>query len=203
MLTLKHTKEAKENKCEQWAWKTYRYSNEIAASVVIWTTVLNVMNNWALSGHSCSKRRRLSITDYSDGMCSGQRPQSRCLRHETVVVEKWSSSSCITWPGQTPSPLGLLLLHDLLALLSPAFIDGVAWVVDLEGVLVLHVGILDFSALLIKLQHMAQPKSDGESSKESDRGATKSPALTTFTQQLWPLFAFSTLASFTLHAEVA
>lgn len=69
------------------------------------------------------------------------------------------------------SPLGLLLLHDLLALLSPAFIDGVPRVVDLESVLVLHVGILDFSALLIKLQNMAHPKSDGER-----RGEFKDPA---------------------------
>lgn len=60
------------------------------------------------------------------------------------------------------SPLGLLLLHDLLALLSPPFVDGVARVVDLEGVLVVHVGILDFSGLLVKLQNVGHPKSDGE-----------------------------------------
>lgn len=59
------------------------------------------------------------------------------------------------------SPLGLLLLHDLLALLSAALVDGVARVVDLEGVLVVHVGILDFSALLVKLQNVSHPKSDG------------------------------------------
>lgn len=64
------------------------------------------------------------------------------------------------------SPLGLLLLHDLLALLSPPFIDRVAWVVDLKSVLVLHVGILDFSALLIKLQNMGHPKSDGKRWRE-------------------------------------
>lgn len=78
----------------------------------------------------------------------------------------------VTWIGQNltfdlmTSPLGLLLLHDLLALLSPSFIDGVSRVVDLESVLVLHVGILDFSALLIKLQNMAHPKSDAERWRE-------------------------------------
>lgn len=61
----------------------------------------------------------------------------------------------------TTSPLGLLLLHDLLALLSPPLVDGVARVVDLERVLVLHVGIFDFSGLLIKLQNVGHPKSDG------------------------------------------
>lgn len=68
-----------------------------------------------------------------------------------------------TPPPPTPatSPLGLLLLHDLLALLSAALVDGVARVVDLEGVLVMHVGILDFSALLVKLQNVSHPKSDG------------------------------------------
>lgn len=66
----------------------------------------------------------------------------------------------------TASPLGLLLLHDLLALLPPAFVDGVAWVVDLEGVLVVHVGILDFSGLLIKLQNVGHPKSDGDTRRE-------------------------------------
>lgn len=60
------------------------------------------------------------------------------------------------------SPLGLLLVHDLLALLSPPLIDRVAWIVDLESVLILHVGILHFSGLLIKLQNMGHPKSDGE-----------------------------------------
>lgn len=76
------------------------------------------------------------------------------------------------------SPLGLLLLHDLLALLSPALVDRVARVVDFESILILHVGILDFSALLIKLQNMAHPKSDrgGESSESSVRGYTKSPS---------------------------
>lgn len=82
------------------------------------------------------------------------------------------SSSSVTWLEQDPtfdlvtSPLGLLLLHDLLALLSPPFVDGVSWVVDLESVLVLHVGILDFSGLLIKLQNMGHPKSDGERWRE-------------------------------------
>lgn len=61
----------------------------------------------------------------------------------------------------TTSPLGLLLLHDLLALLSPPLVNGVARVVDLERVLVLHVGIFDFSGLLIKLQNVGHPKSDG------------------------------------------
>lgn len=60
------------------------------------------------------------------------------------------------------SPLGLLLLQELLALFSPPLVDGVARVVDLEGVLVVHVGILDFSALLIKLQNVGHPKSEGE-----------------------------------------
>lgn len=66
-----------------------------------------------------------------------------------------ATSDCMT------SPLGLLLLHDLLALLSPPLVDGVARVIDLERVLVLHVGIFDFSGLLIKLQNVGHPKSDG------------------------------------------
>lgn len=154
------------------------------------TTVLILINNWALSEHSCSNWRSLSITDYRDGMCSGQHPQSRCLSHETVVLEKWTSSSSVTWLQQDPtfnhmtSPLGLLLLHDLLALLSPSLIDGVAWVIDLKGVLVLHVGILDFSALFIKLQNVAQPKSDGERRREfkeqQQKLPTKSSALYNF-----------------------
>lgn len=86
------------------------------------------------------------------------------------------------------SPLGLLLLHDLLALLSPPFVDGVAWVIDLESVLVVHGSILDFSGLLIKLQNMAHPKSDGESSKNSSRGSTKSQLCRTFTEAC--LFCF-------------
>lgn len=76
------------------------------------------------------------------------------------------------------SPLGLLLLQDLLALLSPPFVDGVAWVVDLESVLIMHVGILDFSGLLIKLQNVGHPKSEGGGgggcSKDSRRGFTES-----------------------------
>ncbi len=87
----------------------------------------------------------------------------------------------VTWLGQDPtfdpmtSPLGLLLLHDLLALLSPAFVDRVAWVVDLESVLVVHVGILDFSGLLIKLQNMGHPKSDTwREFKEQQQRITKS-----------------------------
>lgn len=81
----------------------------------------------------------------------------------------------LAWLGQAlafdpvTSPLGLLLLHDLLALLSPSFVDGVAWVVDLEGVLVVHVGILDFSGLLVKLQNMGHPKSDGEREFKDER----------------------------------
>lgn len=87
------------------------------------------------------------------------------------------------------SPLGLLLLHDLLALLSPPFVDGVARVVDLEGVLVVHVGILDFSGLLVKLQNVGHPKSDGErerggeSSKNGGRGSTQSQLCRTFTER--------------------
>lgn len=77
----------------------------------------------------------------------------------------------VRWQGltfdRTTSPLGLLLLQDLLALLSPPFVDRVAWVVDLEGVLVMHVGVLDFSGLLIKLQNVAHPKSD------ADRGCSE------------------------------
>lgn len=64
------------------------------------------------------------------------------------------------------SPLGLPLLQDLLALLPPAYIDRVTWIVDLKRVLVLHVGILDFSGLLIKLQNMGHPKSEGERWRE-------------------------------------
>lgn len=74
------------------------------------------------------------------------------------------------------SPLGLLLLHDLLALLPPPLVDGVARVVDLEGVLVVHVGILDFSGLLVKLQNVSHPKSErgGGEIKERQRSSTKS-----------------------------
>lgn len=94
------------------------------------------------------------------------------------VVEKWTGRMLYDqFPGSrgvgrvlafdpATSPLGLLLLHELLALLSPSFVDGVAWVVDLEGVLVVHVGILDFSGLLIKLQNVGHPKSDGERWRE-------------------------------------
>lgn len=84
---------------------------------------------------------------------------------DRTLCDQFFFSQDVTF-DPAPSPLGLLLLHDLLALLSPAFIDGVAWVVDLESVLVLHVGILDFSGLLIKLQNMGHPKSDGERRRE-------------------------------------
>lgn len=135
-------------------------------------------------------------------MCSGQHPQSRCSSQETVqsgfeVGEKRTGRMLydqfffpVTWPGQDltsdlmTSPLDLLLLHDLLALLSPPFVDGVAWVIDLESVLVVHVSILDFSGLLIKLQNMGHPKSDGESSKNSGRRSTKLQLCRTFTERL-------------------
>lgn len=77
------------------------------------------------------------------------------------------------------SPLGLLLLHDLLALLSPPFVDGVARVVDLEGVLVVHVGILDFSGLLVKLQNVGHPKSDGGREREFKEGRQRIHSITT------------------------
>lgn len=86
------------------------------------------------------------------------------------------------------SPLGLFLLHDLLALLSPPLVDWVARVIDLESVLVVHVGILDFSGLLIKLQNMGHPKSDGESSKNSGRRSNKSQLCQTFTERLVSLY---------------
>lgn len=65
--------------------------------------------------------------------------------------------------------LGLLFFHELLALLSSPLVDGVAWIVDLERVFVLHVGIFYLSALFIKVENMGHPKSKGEaeiSSKE-------------------------------------
>lgn len=125
-------------------------------------------------------------------MCSGQHPQSRCSSQETVQSGVWSGGKVdrqnavwpvfgLSWLGQAlafdpvTSPLGLLLLHDLLALLSPSFVDGVAWVVDLEGVLVVHVGILDFSGLLIKLQNMGHPKSDRERGERVQRRAAEDP----------------------------
>lgn len=58
----------------------------------------------------------------------------------------------------TRSPLGLLLLQQFLALLSSAFVDGVARVVDLKGVLVLHVRVLHFPCLFIEMQHVRHPK---------------------------------------------
>lgn len=74
------------------------------------------------------------------------------------------------------SPLGLLLLHDLLALLSPALVDGVPGVVDLKSVLVLHVGVLDFSGLLIKLQNVSHPESD----RDKRRGFKSGSNLTNY-----------------------
>lgn len=72
----------------------------------------------------------------------------------------------VTWRGltfdRTTSPLGLLLLHDPLALLSPPLVDGVARVVDLEGVLVVHGGVLDFPGLLVKLQNVSHPEAGGK-----------------------------------------
>lgn len=80
----------------------------------------------------------------------------------------------VRWWGLTfervTSPLGLLLLQDLLALLTPPFVDGVARVVDLEGVLVVHIGILDFSGLLVKLQNVAHPKSDEDRGRSEFKG---------------------------------
>lgn len=107
--------------------------------------------------------------DYRDGPSEGQRPPSRCCqagRRFQSWFLKWRNTHRSAGAGSRPptpatSPLGLLLLHDLLALLSAALVDGVARVVDLEGVLVVHVGILDFSALLVKLQNVSHPKSDG------------------------------------------
>lgn len=106
---------------------------------------------------------------------SGRHPRSRCWSRECVQsgfeVDRQNAVWPVSWLillGQdlasdlVTSPLGMLLLHDLLALLSPPFVDGVARVVDLKSVLVVHVGILDFSGLLIKLQNMAHPKSDAE-----------------------------------------
>lgn len=88
------------------------------------------------------------------------------------MVEKWTGGMPCdrnpTFSAPATSPLGLLLLHDLLALLSPPLVDGVARVVDLERVLVLHVGILDFSALLVKLQNVGHPKSDGERERRKE-----------------------------------
>ena len=55
------------------------------------------------------------------------------------------------------SPLSLLLLHDLLALLSPALVDRVTRVVDLERVRVRHGGVFHLPGLLIKLQNMGHP----------------------------------------------
>lgn len=59
------------------------------------------------------------------------------------------------------SPLGLLLLQQLLALLSPPLVDRVSWVVDLERVFILHGSILHFPALFVEMQHMSQPEAHG------------------------------------------
>lgn len=72
------------------------------------------------------------------------------------------------------SPPGLLLFHQFFALLSSPLVDGVAWIIDLERVFVLHVGIFYLSGLFIKLQNMGHPKSQGEtefSSKEQQSTA--------------------------------
>lgn len=63
------------------------------------------------------------------------------------------------------SPLGLLLLQQFLALLSPAFVDRVTRVIDLERVLVLHVGVLHLPGLFIKMQYMCHPKPKGRKNK--------------------------------------
>lgn len=80
----------------------------------------------------------------------------------------------VRWRGltfdRTTSPLGLLLLQDLLALLSSPLVDRVARVIDLEGVLVMHVGVLDFSGLLVKLQNVAHPKSDKDRGRSEFKG---------------------------------
>lgn len=103
--------------------------------------------------------------DYKDGPSEGQCPPSRCspARRRFEVAQQHVSERRSRPPTSDPatSPLGLLLLHDLFALLSPPLVDGVAWVVDLKSVLVVHVGILDFSGLLVKLQNVSHPKSDG------------------------------------------
>ena len=127
---------------------------------------------WWESRCSCFKRRSLSITDYRD-------LSARVSILAPDVLEPGAGSKSevgfevdrqdAVWPvlqdltsDLATSPLGLLLLQELLALFSPPLVDGVARVVDLEGVLVVHVGILDFSALLIKLQNVGHPKSEGE-----------------------------------------
>lgn len=72
------------------------------------------------------------------------------------------------------SPPGLLLFHEFFALLTSSLVDRVAWIIDLECVFVLHVGIFYLSALFIKVQNMGQPKSQGEtefSSKEQQSTA--------------------------------
>lgn len=106
--------------------------------------------------------------DYRDGPSEGQCPPSRCSPASRQFQSWFEVAQHVSerrsrppTPDPATSPLGLLLLHDLLALLSPALVDGVARVVDLEGVLVVHVGILDFSGLLVKLQNVSHPKSDG------------------------------------------
>lgn len=72
------------------------------------------------------------------------------------------------------SSLGLLFFQEFLALLSSPLVDGVAWIVDLESVFVLHVGIFYLSGLFIKLENMGHPKSKGEvelSSKEQSKAS--------------------------------
>lgn len=110
----------------------------------------------------------IPLQDYRDGPSEGQCPPSRCSPARRRFQSWFEVAQHVSERRSRPltsdpatSPLGLLLLHDLLALLSPALVDGVARVVDLEGVLVVHVGILDFSGLLVKLQNVSHPKSDG------------------------------------------
>lgn len=67
------------------------------------------------------------------------------------------------------SPPGLLVFQEFFALLASPLVDRVAWIIDLECVFVLHVGIFYLSALFIKVQNVGHPKSQGEtefSSKE-------------------------------------
>lgn len=139
----------------------------LTTALRVWEEGLSSGGGWGGSWSS----EVIPSQDYRDGPSEGQRPPSRCSRagrrFQSCLVffevaqhasEHKEQGADLRSPAT--SPLGLLLLHDLLALLSAALVDGVARVVDLEGVLVVHVGILDFSGLLVKLQNVSHPKSE-------------------------------------------
>lgn len=156
-----------EYKNENWGKKSNHGGN---SSDKEWEKGLSSDEGWkGVAGERGRWSEVIPSQNYRDGPNEGQCPPSRCSPtrrwfQSWFEVAQQHVSERMSRPATSDpatSPLGLLLLHDLLALLSPPLVDGVAWVVDLEGVLVVHVCILDFSGLLVKLQNVSHPKSDG------------------------------------------